>query len=171
MRTIILFLLLCLALGVPATPAHAYPARVVEVTDGDSITIETPHGGDRVKVRLHGIDAPELDQPYGQAVKEFVVSAVLFKEVLVRHTRQDTDRDGRVVAVVDIAGLGNLQGMLLEAGLAWVWPKYCRDCKDWEAMQAAAKSQKRGLWADENPVPPWRWRLEKGGAKPVEQGR
>jgi len=48
-------------------PAFAEQFRVVAVSDGDAITIEPLEGGDRAKVRLHGIDAPELRQPYGQA--------------------------------------------------------------------------------------------------------
>jgi endonuclease YncB( thermonuclease family) len=139
-------------------PAHAAQYRVVAVSDGDTLTIEPVQGGDRAKVRLHGIDAPELRQPYGQAVKALVVNTALFKEVDVRPSQQGKDRYGRIVAVVDVPGAGILQELLLEAGLAWVWPRYCRDCGAWEAIQAKARDERRGLWADENPVAPWEWR-------------
>ena len=155
-----LFLLaLCLFLAVPV--AHAEPYRVVGVADGDTITVEPISGGERTKVRLHGLDAPELRQPYGQAVKAFVLNAVLYKQVDIYPTPQGTDRYGRVVAVVDVPGVGVLQELLLDAGLAWVWSRYCRDCSDWEAIQAKARRQQKGLWQDDHPVEPWEWRKRK----------
>ena len=97
----------------------SWEARVVDVADGDTITVEPAKGGNRVKVRLHGIDAPELRQPYGQTAKSFVAEATLFKIVNVRPTPQRTDRYGRTVAVVELLD-GVLQELLLEAGLAWI---------------------------------------------------
>jgi len=54
--------------------------------------------------------------------------------------------------------VGILQEMLLKAGLAWVYPQCCRGCKEWEAMQAAAKAQGMGLWIAGKSAPPWEWR-------------
>jgi len=133
-----------------------FPARVVAVADGDTITVEPIQGGDRVRVRLQGIDAPEINQPYGQAARAFVSEAVLYKEVHLASERND--RYGRIVAVVEVPGAGVLQELLLEAGLAWVWPQFCRDCGEWKALEEAARGQGLGLWADESPVPPWEWR-------------
>jgi len=96
------------------------------VSDGDTITVEPIEGGDRAKVRLHGIDAPELRQPYGEAAKAFTLNMTLFKEIEVRPEPQGTDRYGRIVAIVEIPGAGILQELLLEAGLAWVYTAYCR---------------------------------------------
>jgi len=139
-------------------PAFAELYRVVAVSDGDTLTVEPIEGGDRAKVRLHGIDAPELRQPYGEAAKTFTFNTILFKEIEVRPEPQGTDRYGRIVAVVEIPGTGILQELLLEAGLAWVYPSYCRDCSGWETIQEQARGQRKGLWTDENPVEPWEWR-------------
>ena len=109
-------------------------------------------------MRLHGIDAPETNQPYGQAARGFVSNAILFKTVEIQPTSQGRDRYGRIVAVVEIPGIGVLQELLLDAGLAWVWPRYCKDCGSWERIQAKAKEEKRGLWVDGQPIPPWEWR-------------
>ena len=141
-----------------STPVIAFEARVVHVADGDTITIEPIEGGKRERVRLHGIDAPETNQPYGQAAKAYVTNAVLFKVVDVQATPQGRDRYGRIIAVIAIPDVGSLQEMLLSEGLAWVWPRYCRDCDDWKAIQGKAKRQQKGLWADGNPVEPWEWR-------------
>ena len=93
------FLLVCFL----APYAHAWPGRVVDVTDGDTIVVEPTGGGDRVKVRLHGIDAPERKQPFGEAARNFVRSIVLYKVVDVRPTPQKKDRYGRAVAIVEVS--------------------------------------------------------------------
>jgi len=161
-------LLLCLFLAVPAL---AEPYRVVEVADGDTFTVEPRFGGYRAKVRLYGIDAPELRQPHGAAARRFVINAVLFKEVDVQPTPQGKDRYGRIFAIVVLEGGAVLQEMLLQAGLAWVYPQYCKDCKKWEAMQAEAKAQQRGLWArkgvEGKAVPPWEWRKSNINLRPA----
>ncbi len=61
-----LFLLLTLT-GVPAT-AETLTGQVVGVHDGDTLTLLVA-GNRQVKVRLAGMDAPELKQPYGQRAK------------------------------------------------------------------------------------------------------
>ena len=149
---------LCLLLVLPTAHAEAGLYRVVAVSDGDTITIEPTEGGYRVKVRLHGIDCPETNQPYGPTAKAFTTEAVLFKEVDIQPSQQGKDRYGRIVAVVEIPGVGIMQELLLEAGLAWVYTKYCKDCGAWEAMEAEARSQRKGLWIDGKPVEPWEWR-------------
>jgi endonuclease YncB( thermonuclease family) len=102
-------LALLIILQLISIPAFAELYRVVAVSDGDTLTIEPIEGGDRAKVRLHGIDAPELRQPYGEAAKTFTREAVLFKEIDVRPMPQGTDRYGRIVAIVEIPGAGILQ--------------------------------------------------------------
>ena len=158
MKKSIPFFILCFFILVLSTPSLAWEARVVAVADGDTITIEPIEGGDRAKVRLHGIDCPETNQPHGQAARDFVSKAVLFKTVDVQPSPQGKDRYGRLVAVIEIPGVGVLQELLLEAGLAWVYSQYCRDCRAWETMEAEARKQRKGLWVEANPVEPWEWR-------------
>lgn len=59
MRTKILALILCLPLSL-----FAFSAKVVKISDGDTITIL--QNKEQTKVRLYGIDAPEKKQDYGQ---------------------------------------------------------------------------------------------------------
>ena len=161
------FLVISALLGVACifevypAPALAWEARVVAVADGDTITVEPIQGGGRAKVRLYGIDCPETNQPYGQTAKAFVIEAVLFKEVDVQPSPQGKDRYGRIVAVIEIPGAGVLQEFLLEAGLAWVYPQFCKDCGAWEAMEAEARNQRKGLWTEDNSIEPWEWRKKR----------
>ena len=49
---------------------------------------------------------------------------------------------------------------LLSAGLAWHYKQYSRD-PEMAKLEFQARSAKRGLWAEPNPVPPWEWRKRK----------
>lgn len=130
--------------------AEAWSGRVVSVADGDTITVEPEAGGERIKVRLHGIDCPERRQPYGEAARGFVYDLALYKTVEVEET--DRDRYGRTVAIVHLEN-DTLQAALLRAGMAWVYIKYCPNCSEWDMLQEDARRSKRGLWADEASIP------------------
>ena len=145
------FLLVCLFV----VPASAFPAKVIKTTDGDTITVLTPTY-QQIRVRLYGIDCPERRQPFGTVATRFVRERVAGKEVEV--TVMGTDRYGRTIGLV-----GDLNQALLEAGLAWVYPQYCRKpfCRDWKRIEAQVREAGRGLWQDTNPIPPWDWRKSK----------
>jgi hypothetical protein len=71
--------LVLLFLASPASAAD-YSARVVGISDGDTITVLV--AGDRqVKIRLHGIDAPETGQPFGSRAKQ-AASALAFGKTI-----------------------------------------------------------------------------------------
>ena len=77
MRTAALFISIVLA-----TTAQAdFTGRVVGITDGD--TVRVMRGGEAVKIRLHGIDAPESRQAFGSRSKTISVGS---------HCWQDGDR-------------------------------------------------------------------------------
>jgi endonuclease YncB( thermonuclease family) len=139
-----------------AATGKAWQGRVVAVADGDTLTVEPVGGGDRIKIRLWGVDAPESKQPYGQTAKGFVVKATLFKEVAI--TSVNKDRYSRTVAVVTLSDESILQERLLCEGLVWVYAQYCRNCDAWKRLERQAEKEKKGLWADDRSVPPWEWR-------------
>lgn len=154
MRFLIPFLLL--AASVHAEVGDTFTARVVAVYDGDTITVEAP--GHVYKVRLHGIDCPELRQPGGSDARSFTADLALGRTVSVTET--DVDRYGRVVAVVTLVWDGRvLNEALLRAGHAWWYEKYAPDATNLQQMQADARRMGMGLWnGSPNPVPPWTWR-------------
>ena len=65
--------------------------RVVNVADGDTITC-LDDGKRQCKARLHGIDAPELGQPFGQASKRALSDLVFGKQVTLHTTGTDRYR-------------------------------------------------------------------------------
>src|SRR3954467_11635776 len=80
----------------PASAAEC-PARVVGVSDGDTLTV-LRDGRTQVKIRLHGIDAPETGQDFGSRAKQAASDLAFGQTVTIRE--RDTDRYGRTVAVV-----------------------------------------------------------------------
>ena len=143
---------------VSLTPAEEFSGKVVGVSDGDTITVlqnRTP-----IKVRLHGIDCPEIGQDFGSRAKAFT-SELVFGQV-VKVVPRDTDRYGRTVADVILADGRILNHELVRAGLAWWYRKYAPDIGTLAELEAAAREAKRGLWSQPNPVPPWEWRRTKG---------
>ena len=138
-----------------ALPAIAQniQGKVVGVTDGDTLTVLTADKA-LAKVRLTEIDAPEKAQPFGQAAKQALSDTCYNKTaVLVSAGR---DRYGRTMARVQCDGL-DANAEQVRRGLAWVYDKYVKD-RSLYALQETAKHQKRGLWSDAKPIPPWEWR-------------
>ena len=97
-RVLIALVLTALATLATAAPTpNLLEARVVGVTDGDTVTVLDANKV-QYKIRLAGIDAPEKDQPFGQRSKQSLSNAVMGKHVRVEWSKQD--RYGRLVGKV-----------------------------------------------------------------------
>lgn len=168
-----LLLLVCLlALG-PHAPAREQPVAihgvVVKVRDGDTVQMLTDTG-QRIEVRLNAIDAPEKahggtrGQPHAERSRLHLAElAVRRRATLLRTTM---DRYGRHVGML---ALDTAQGQVdagwwqLQAGYAWTYERYLDEIPmrlrlRYREAQAQARAERRGLWADARPVPPWDWR-------------
>ena len=157
-RQILLFLLL-------VSHAHAaeYPAKVVGITDGDTLTVLTTKKT-QVKIRLAGIDAPESGQDFGTRAKQAASSLAFGKAVTI--IERDVDRYGRIVAEVILPDGRSLNRELVGEGAAWWYRKYATADKVLAQLEAAARQDRRGLWSQSAPVPPWEWR-KGGGPSPA----
>ncbi|MCL4809462.1 MAG: thermonuclease family protein, partial [Thermoanaerobaculia bacterium] len=100
-----------------------FEARVVGVSDGDSITVLD--GTTRVKVRLNGIDCPERRQPFGARAKQLTSELAFGKTVTVRPFGKD--RYGRVLGEVVLPDGRVLNEELVAAGMAWHYKRYSKD--------------------------------------------
>lgn len=130
--------------------------------DGDTLEVEKLNG-DRIRIRLYGIDAPELEQPFGPPAHEYLAQ---FEGKLVGWDPVRTDPWGRVIALVFIPGDDDRRAInerMLDAGLAWVDPHHCKRvmCKRWSDIERAARQSRKGLWAQESPEAPWENRGER----------
>ena len=138
-----------------AVDCYAWIGKVVGVADGDTITVLKQ--GQKVKIRLKGIDTPEKKQAFGNTAKKYTNAKVRGKVVEVDPVT--TDKDGRTVAMIYV-GSENLNESLVRDGYAWVYRKYCKDwyCGRWLEYEKQARIKKLGLWVDPDPTPPWEWR-------------
>jgi micrococcal nuclease len=133
---------------------------VIVVIDGDTVLFKPDRFGDAsrvfLKIRLADIDAPEKDQPYGDAATRALTALLLHQRVTLDTVA--TDSYGRTVARIQRGAL-QVNAELVRRGLAWAYTRYRRDAALLEA-QREARSEQRGLWQDVAPMPPWVWRRE-----------
>jgi hypothetical protein len=108
---------------------NSYTGRVIDVTDGDTITILTQNQ-EKIEIRLAGIDCPEGSQIHGKNAKQFISSLV--SERRVRIIPDTIDQYGRTVATLLING-ENVNRQIIAFGHGWVYRKYCTAdyCNDW----------------------------------------
>lgn len=132
-----------------------FEAQVVSVHDGDTITVRST---ETRKIRLYGIDAPELKQPYGQASKHVLSEMTFGKSVYV--TPMSKDRYGRIVAKVQVDGV-DVNRVMVERGAAWWYEQYARYDMPLQNAQSKAQAEKRGLWAEPDQIAPWDFRKGK----------
>jgi endonuclease YncB( thermonuclease family) len=158
-----------------ATNLHAgtLTGRVVYVADGDSVIVKDA-AGIRHRIRLSGIDAPELKQRFGGRAKQNLYRLLFNNTVSVEYDKRD--EHGRLVGKVMVASpdacpdASNTCPKTLDAGmaqltvgLAWWYRYYAaeqteQDQHRYEFAEYEARARKAGLWGDAAPVPPWDWR-------------
>jgi micrococcal nuclease len=140
---------------VPFKKGQRYWCKIIAVSDGDTITCQRLNlRRSQSKMRFAYIDAPESKQAYGAEATKLLRGLILNKWVSIEIT--DNDRYGRQVGVVYRRGK-NINQELVKRGAAWVYEDYIRDPnlkKQFLALQANAKSKKRGLWQASRPVHP-----------------
>jgi endonuclease YncB( thermonuclease family) len=112
--------------AVPGHPAQMLPTQVLRVIDGDTFLARVhvwPGIAITTKVRLRGIDAPELharcDSERAQALAARDGLAAILREGAVGLTRVGQDKyGGRVDAAVSTAATPDVSEALLARGLA-----------------------------------------------------
>jgi endonuclease YncB( thermonuclease family) len=160
-RTLPIYLLL---FTFPA-PTAEYSSRVVGVSDGDTLTV-LKADRTQVRIRLHGIDAPETGQDFGSRAKQAASDLAFGKQVTVRPV--DQDRYGRTVAEVILPDGRSLNREMVRHGMAWWYRRYAPADRDLARLEADARAARAGLWSQPGAVAPWSWR--KGEGAPVAAG-
>lgn len=142
--------MLLIAAGAPAAAQAQVVSGSARVEDGDSLVVGTQ------RVRLLGIDAPELDQTCqrggeawacGQAAKEQLEALVADHQVVCHG--QGFDQYARMLAVCSV-GYDELNRTMVENGWAVAY-RYFSD--DYLAEEARAQAAKRGIWSSKFTTP------------------
>lgn len=152
MPWLVLCAFLCTSAAVNAASLFG---KVIEVNSGDVITIYNLNR--RVRVKLMGVDAPEMDQAFGDVAKKHLADLVLEKSVLVEYAgiAADSSLTGRVL--LNDADIG---AQMIRDGAAWFDANNgnrlsANDRDVYQQSESAARNEKRGLWQQENAVAPW----------------
>lgn len=138
--------------------AHALSGTVTRVSDGDTLWLRPADNARPIKLRLRGIDAPELCQPGGPQSRDYLASLVLKRTVDAElHGRDDY---GRTLAVLQ-GPSGDVGAQMVRAGLAWSY-RYRGDAGPYAVEEAAAHAAGRGVHAVPGALRPREFRERHG---------
>ena len=126
---------------------------VTTIESGDAFTLKVEAG--TARIRLEGIDCPEIEQPFGDRAKQFTSRKILNKQVRAEVISRDS-YNGTWAVILTPDG-NNLNRELLKAGLAWWYHKYSDDDSLGE-LETMARLKHRGLWDQMAPTAPWDFR-------------
>lgn len=143
MRVGRVFLLgLLLLATVPFTGCGGQEVWVERAIDGDTIVLQ---GGERV--RYIGIDAPEMDEPFGREAWRTNRELVEGKRVRLERDISERDRYGRLLRYVFVGEL-LVEGELVRNGLARAkaYPPDTKYQARLQALEEEAQEARRGLW-------------------------
>ncbi len=161
-------------------------AESFKALSGDELVVRRFYNNRRqeeVKVRLRGVDAPEREQRFFEEARRYLaertISGIRVVEVkkdgwafvdafYIQAAKSDPENSAFLFTEP------NLNESLIRAGLAWWDRQPGPQAKDYEDIEWVARHYRRGLWADDKPIPPWKWRkrlAKPTGAKRPRKGR
>jgi micrococcal nuclease len=145
-----------------AYAAGAWTGLVEYVVDGDTLHVRPIGGGPLRHVRLEGLDAPEICQPWGPQARQALAQHVLHHRVQVQSRAQDGY--GRLVARVRVKGV-DAGARMVAQGNAWSYRWHARQGR-YDRQEVAARVQGRGLFASGNAEKPGDFRRRHGSCYP-----
>lgn len=182
-RVLAVLSLVLLALGCQSTPSGRYPGDKpaapsqeagaswalaltdIRVIDGDTVAATIVGAASEERIRLAGIDAPEMSQSGGPEAS--IVLAAFLATGDVTLVGDGRDKYGRLIGDLYV-GERSVSWSLVRSGHAWWYEKYSSDA-ELGAAQEQAVAERAGLWAASSPIAPWEYRSGKRvGAPPRE---
>jgi len=134
---------LTLILTIIALTCFGTTVKVTRVIDGDTFETETGE-----KVRLVGINAPEISDIFGEEAKQHLINLIDGKVINLEpdHISNDRDRYGRLLRYV-IYNNSDINRQMLLDGFAFAYLKYHFDKEtEYRQAQITAKTNNVGIW-------------------------
>jgi endonuclease YncB( thermonuclease family) len=149
-------LVVTLVLGVTQhANAGSLSGNVIEVGDGDNITVSNQKRP--VRVKLLGVDAPEKTQAFYEVATQHLRDLILNKFVTVQYS--GLGQHGVLIGKVLFHDL-DIGAQMIRDGVAWFDPNNKgtlskAECELYRQSEEAARNEKRGLWQAGDAVAPW----------------
>jgi endonuclease YncB( thermonuclease family) len=122
---------------------EAYEARVTRVSDGDTLWVKPLAGGTYRKLRLEGVDAPEICQDGGLAARDALVRRVQGQTVEVTERRRDDY--GRALVRLTVRD-GDVAAWLVREGFAWSY-RWRHSDGPFAMEETVARKERKGIFA------------------------
>ncbi|MBS7806402.1 thermonuclease family protein [Variovorax sp. PCZ-1] len=152
MKIVLISLLLCFTHT--AAISKTLQGVVTHVSDGDTLWIKVDPAAKPIKVRLQGMDAPEICQAWGTQARDALRAKILKQSVsLSTRAKDDYKRVlGRVQFKAEDVG-----AWLVKNGHAWS-DHHRRHLRPYANEEAAARKARLGLWAQAGAQEPRQFR-------------
>ena len=134
--------------------------NIIKIIDGDTVYFLKEGDTKYKKIRLVGIDAPELKQEYGKESRQCLVELIENKPIQLVKFGQD--RYQRILAKIKIDQV-DINLAMIRKGCAWFYRQYQEslnedDQKFYDQAEQMAQRQFLGLFKNVKALPPWVWR-------------
>ena len=134
--------------------------KIIKIIDGDTVYFQANNDDGYKKLRLVGIDAPEMKQPFGHKSRQCLAN--LINNKLVQIITFGEDRYKRTLAKIIIEKIDINQAMI-KNGCAWFYIGYKNTLdKDdqviYDQAEIVAIENKKGLFSNQDAEAPWDWR-------------
>ncbi len=163
--------LAAMVFGMSSAQAATIEGRVTRVSGGDTITVVN-RDRQSIHIRIHGIDAPEKTQGFGESAAVNLARLVAGKEITAECYKVDKHKR-QVCKVWAPPQYCATCGKTLDVGHAqvvagWAWwhrpyanEQSAEDRGRYESAEQEAKARKIGLWSDTTPIAPWDFRKKR----------
>ncbi len=153
-----IFLLIGILIADISAAREVFVGKVSFVSDGDTLWVRPEQGGPPRKLRIDGIDAPEICQAGGVDSREALAAYVLNHRVEVTVRRYDDYGRGLARLVLEKKDLG---AHLVSTGRAWSY-RWRSSLGPYSSEEILARQERRGVFASHRPELPRDFRKRHG---------
>ena len=137
--------------------AVQFTGQVIEITSAGSIAVLK---GDysRLEICVNNLYVPAIGQPYADVARQHLGELLLKREVIVRF-RGFYEDDACLIGDVYLDNV-DVSLQMIRDGVAWCDRRntYTEYYYLYDQAEQAARAERRGIWQDSSPVPPWIYR-------------